>query len=275
MIRVSNRNIAVPGLSKFGMHRYSNARVPIRRHAHPHAIEIIYLASGRQYIEIDDERYEMRGNDVLITPPGMPHGSSFHPAEKCALYFLAFAECPPLFGFHGSEASAVLSAFRSPVRRFFPGTARMKTIFDDAIRAYTERSPYVRSVLMSRFTEFLIEVLASAHGERSAVSPPILRAIRYVDEHVGEPIMVAHLADIANMTVQRTKRLFTAEAGIPPKEFILRRKIERASVLLLDKHMPITDIGLSLGFSSSQHFATMFKRYTGRTPIQHRRSGGE
>lgn len=53
--------------------------------------------------------------------------------------------------------------------------------------------------------------------------------------------------------------------------YLLRLRIDKAQELLAGSEMSVTDISHSLGFSSSQHFAGVFKQYTGQTPSAFRR----
>jgi AraC-like DNA-binding protein len=53
---------------------------------------------------------------------------------------------------------------------------------------------------------------------------------------------------------------------MPPHEYILRCKIDRAVAQLEAGERSITDIAYDLGFSSSQYFATVFKRFTRLNP---------
>jgi AraC-like DNA-binding protein len=50
----------------------------------------------------------------------------------------------------------------------------------------------------------------------------------------------------------------------------MRRRIYRAKYLLREPDRPITAIALDLGFSSSQYFATVFKKLVGLTPGEYR-----
>ena len=45
-----------------------------------------------------------------------------------------------------------------------------------------------------------------------------------------------------------------------------RKEIERAQALLLGGDHTVTNVAFGLGFSTTQYFATVFKRYTGQTP---------
>jgi AraC-like DNA-binding protein len=54
--------------------------------------------------------------------------------------------------------------------------------------------------------------------------------------------------------------------GMAPGAWYTRRRIERAQERLREGGRAITEVAHELGFSSSQHFATVFKRHTGLTP---------
>ena len=56
------------------------------------------------------------------------------------------------------------------------------------------------------------------------------------------------------------------------KRYILKKKIEKARSLLLETKLSITAIAFQCGFSSSQYFATAFKRFCRMTPSQFRES---
>ena len=80
-------------------------------------------------------------------------------------------------------------------------------------------------------------------------------------------MQVARLAQVARLSESRCKARFKREIGVPPAEYWLRKKIEQAIVLL--KNRSVTEVAYELGFSSSQYFATVFKRYKLVSPSQH------
>ena len=59
---------------------------------------------------------------------------------------------------------------------------------------------------------------------------------------------------------------FKAETGYTLHEYLLHRRIEEAVRRLTETKDDITSIAHQLGFSSSQYFATVFRRETGTTP---------
>ncbi|HEX4141755.1 MAG TPA: AraC family transcriptional regulator, partial [Candidatus Methylacidiphilales bacterium] len=110
-------------------------------------------------------------------------------------------------------------------------------------------------------------IRASREGAHGTASPLLQRVLGYIDVHLGEPVQVRRLAEIARLSESRLKTRFKHEIGVPPAEYWLRQKIERAVTLLPTRS--ITRIAYDLGFSSSQYFATVFKRYQLVSPSRH------
>lgn len=82
---------------------------------------------------------------------------------------------------------------------------------------------------------------------------------------------MADLPLLENMSLSSYHRQFVQVIGLSPAEYILKRKIEKAKELLASTDMSVTDIAYRYGFSSSQYFATAFKRFCYCTPTQYRK----
>ena len=81
---------------------------------------------------------------------------------------------------------------------------------------------------------------------------------------------------LEQLGVKRSRgyEIFLKTTGLNPKEYILRKKIEFAKKMLKqDKN--ITGIAFDLGFSSSQSFATVFKKLTCITPSNYKKKHKE
>jgi len=78
------------------------------------------------------------------------------------------------------------------------------------------------------------------------------------------------LAHQAALSPTHFINLFKRATGLPPIHFLLDCRLEAAKKLLRTSSRPVTEIGLALGFSSSQHFANQFRRATGASPREWR-----
>lgn len=66
-------------------------------------------------------------------------------------------------------------------------------------------------------------------------------------------------------------RLFKDETGVSVIEYITRRRVARAEVMLANSRLSIKDVAYSSGFSDQMYFSRTFKRLNGRTPTEFRK----
>jgi AraC family transcriptional regulator len=92
------------------------------------------------------------------------------------------------------------------------------------------------------------------------------RAIEYIEVNLAGPVTLAELAASVGVSRMHFAAQFKAATGVPPHEYLLRRRIERAQELLTRSREPLADVAVQVGFSSQSHFTTVFKRFAGQPP---------
>lgn len=97
------------------------------------------------------------------------------------------------------------------------------------------------------------------------------RVVEYIEARLGGELNLGHLAAEVALTRYHFIRAFRVSLGTSPFRYLNKRRIARAQQLLLDPHLSITEIGLTLGFSSHSHFTETFRKITGTTPSQFRK----
>ncbi len=108
---------------------------------------------------------------------------------------------------------------------------------------------------------------------RGGLNIRTLRALTdYIEAHLDDAISLHDLAELAQMSSYQLARRFRASTGLPPHQYVLRRRIERAKVLLRRRDLSILEVALSCGFSSQSHFAGVFRALAGVTPRGYRQS---
>jgi AraC family transcriptional regulator len=98
------------------------------------------------------------------------------------------------------------------------------------------------------------------------------RVAEYIEEHLADDISLAILASLAGLSPYHFSRAFRQSFAMPPHRFHINRRIERAKCMLANVSTSMTEIGLRLGFSESSAFTATFRKFTGRTPSDFRRS---
>src|SRR3954451_2017486 len=98
----------------------------------------------------------------------------------------------------------------------------------------------------------------------------MLRARDAMDREFAEPLDIAALARIAHVSQAHFIRTFRATFGETPHRYLQRRRVERAMALLVSTERSITDICMSVGFSSLGTFTSPFRDIVGESPKAYR-----
>ena len=114
--------------------------------------------------------------------------------------------------------------------------------------------------------QLLMDTLTLSENQQPLVPLERFQSIDdFILKNIERSIFVDELATLIDLSTPYFKDWFKKNKGIPPKEYINRKKIEKAKTDLLIKKS-ITQVAYDLGFGSSQYFATVFKKYSGTTP---------
>ncbi len=267
----------VMNVSLLGYYNHSRAQPGLSEHTHPVAIEICFLVKGRQTYIVGNKTYHLRGGDVFIAFPQERHSTGGHPQEKGILYWIQYTlpkAGGSFLGLPPKQGQAILDAALNIEKRHFRGDWRMKECLDQMTLLYhQDPSPLVGAAIANQATAFLLSVISiSKKATLESMNRSLEGVLRHIDTRLEERITLVELAALLDVSVSRFKSRFKKELGIPPAEYIQRRRIEEAQRRLKETKFSITQIAFDLGFSSSQYFATVFKRYTGFAPqnMRHR-----
>jgi AraC-like DNA-binding protein len=282
-LKFTHKDLPLPGFVLFGRFQHALSTSALGPHTHPGEMEICFLERGEQTFRVKGLSYRLRGHDQFFTLPDEVHDSAELPEERGILYWLILNVKPSrhFLGLSGRSARELQrQLLRMPTRHFrgHPDTARILNRTTDLLlerrRLGAASPPHLELRIHSLLLDYLTLTIAASHeGARGTASPLVQRVLHHIERHLHEPIHVPRLAQVARLSESRFKARFKAEIGVPPAEYWLRKKIERATELL--KTRRVTEVAHELGFSSSQYFATAFKRYTLMNPSRFRaRPGG-
>jgi AraC family transcriptional regulator len=97
------------------------------------------------------------------------------------------------------------------------------------------------------------------------------RLRRHVEKAYSGRISVDDLAQITRLSSSYFSAAFRVSFGVPPHEYISRRRIDQAEHLMLTTDTPLCEIALDCGFSDQSHLCRVFRRLRGVTPAAWRR----
>ena len=88
----------------------------------------------------------------------------------------------------------------------------------------------------------------------------------YINDYLERELSLDELAAIAQLSPYHFSRAFKQSTGISPHQYVIQRRVERASKLLVQGKMSIAEVAQACGFTHQSHLNRHFKRITGVTP---------
>lgn len=146
--------------------------------------------------------------------------------------------------------------------------------------SYTLSDIYIRRADVAKTPEEVIDLIGQMQidyatrmkklRKNNKMSIYVRRAIDYIYDHLHEHLTMEMLAKMQGLNPSYFSRLFSADTGTTVKAYINHVKVNTAENMLVHSAYSISDIALSLGFSSQSAFSTVFKKVTGVTPGEYR-----
>lgn len=113
-------------------------------------------------------------------------------------------------------------------------------------------------------------ILESVHAEKYDgvnAKSKIQLAIRYIQRHYNENIVVNDLAERFGMSPNYFSSTFKRQMHQSAIGYLSGLRVEKAKELLLKSELNVVDIAKTVGYEDSQYFFRVFKKYTGATPL--------
>jgi len=245
-------------------------------------VEIQFVAEGKGFHYIGDERIYVEKGDLFIIPIGTRHvyrPASESPKDELIVYNCLFdpsvpeklARAYPL----PEEALALLSgdgyAFRRYKDAFHEGKACMETLH----REYRTALPGYEAAMYARLTELLVCLYRlELNGRQSAPAASRLAlAFEYLERRYSEPVTLAEVAAVLPVSASYLQRMMKRVTGQSFTEYVQNLRIRKCCELLRQTAMPVKDIAKQAGYRDAKFFHELFRKKTGQTPREYRNGG--
>lgn len=242
------------------MGRYYNSRGMDRapyRFAEHFELSVYLEDSGTLYI--NDKPHPLHRGDVRFICPG----TKLRSTEEYSCYSFWFR-----FGEQNDEYSQDLLETILP---FFHGGEEMIADAETTVSLFS--SDQLGSKLkMNLYMMRLLYKCYSLSAKAQISSPAVETCIAYIKEHYARSVTLEELGALTGYVPLHVLRLFKAEMGKTPHEYLCEVRMTRARNLLLNTDLSIARIASECGFQSVSHFQTLFKQKFGITPGRFRKN---
>ena len=124
----------------------------------------------------------------------------------------------------------------------------------------------LRGTILILFSRFMREARPKVWSQDERMK----KVLAYIHSHISQSIDVEELANVVFITKPYLIRLFKREFGTSPVQYINKKKVERAQLLLFTTDKPVKEIAYTLGFSDHSYFIRLFRKLSGIPPQEYR-----
>ncbi len=203
------------------------------------------------------ERVTLGEGACIYLPYGSCHQMLEH-SDDFAMIRVNFA----IFGMRGEPlhfSKGPMVICTEPDRILLLTVNRMVELFTTADHVFLRKACFYE--LLDRMVR-----LKSAYRQE-----PIRDAVTYIRNHYTEEFSCAELAEICYMSRAQMYRLFQSRMDCTPTEYKNRLRVDQAKSMLRNDTIPVGEIARLMGFENTAYFCKIFKRMTGKTPLEYRK----
>src|SRR5205814_3191883 len=103
-----------------------------------------------------------------------------------------------------------------------------------------------------------------------AESVRIWKARNFIHAHASEELSLGKVARAANTSANYFSEKFKEATGTNFVEYVARARYEKATALLREGNLRISEIAFACGFQSLSQFNRIFKKFSGKSPTDYR-----
>lgn len=218
------------------------------------------VLAGGGWLEIDGRHYEVEEGDVYILPPSRDH---IYAADATRPWRKLF------FNMGGTLPTLLLNGYG--LTTFHIPDWQEPELFKRMLRLYEhldEQAHREAALLLHRLL-----ALAAERGEDNAgYSSAVSLAINFIENNLQNRIRLVDIARASFLSPSQLTRLFKAETGRTPYDYLCRQRIEMAKHLLRCTDLRLADIAARLQFADAFYFSSAFRKSTGCSPRTFRRN---
>ncbi len=248
---------------------------------HHIAPEFTHFIDFEGIIEIAGKEYGIRPGDVFLLRSNEKH-RIIKSKGRGTIENLRF---DPAFVWQGNDSfdlnylnifAPAQDGFENRLDRENPALQTVRDLLGEIGQEFlSQKYGYAHMVKMRLFMILLtlMRDFGFASDERTALRSPSVEGIRntmrYIDEHLTEPLTIAELAALAGLSPNYYTTQFKHLNGLTPVEYINTKRVFHAIELLPNFRGTMLELALACGFNSTANFNRAFRAYTGQVPSKY------
>lgn len=256
----SARAVAHGGYGRACLYVMDKSMAP---HAHREGHLICHLQGPAGEVVVDGRAYPVAPGQSVAISPWQPHYyRALNPRERTLALVLYIR--PAWFVEASRQPAGILRFGRAGVEvtdhlaMLILETARLLSNHGGDDGGFEDRLSALMQAAFDQTWQWTREGAHFVGQERPARDFRIRRALRLLDERLGEGIEIGAVSREAGLSRPHFFKLFREQMGLPPTIYVNALRMERAIERLAAGEETVADIGLDLGFSTPASFSRFF-----------------
>lgn len=260
---ISNVNLS---LINFGMQGRDEEHVHGPVIKTEHVFQFIFFGKGK--LLIGENAYDLNEGDLFYLPKNKIVKYFSDKSSPYTYYWI---------GFDGASARQIISRIgiseENPVKRIninelIPLFESMKEdILKGSLLGYIEAN----ATMLKIFATLLSHEEEATKTIKNVSIDYVDKALYFIKTNFGKDINVTEISQAVGLKRNYFCGLFKKQTGLSPVDYLMQYRIEQAK-LMLASGMHVTETATNCGFNSPSNFGAQFKRLTGKTPLNYRKS---
>ncbi|MEZ0537177.1 helix-turn-helix domain-containing protein [Caldicellulosiruptoraceae bacterium PP1] len=272
------------GISKYGLapvvlcyyYRYYKNGFYMEPHKHKRA-EIMYVTKGHCKVNIQNECVKLENGDFILINGEIEHQLLVDINLPCKVLCLEFA-------FMKEQNHNIINInYQHYLTPEFLNHSKQYIVLKDSDEVYLaikgilselERINRNQNLINLMFTELMIKIsrLYSEiiEGQKDIKNFYVDTIKKFIEHNYYKEIKISDLASIVNLNPTYLEKIFKKNTGSTPIDYLIKVRIEKAKMFLVNTDIPVTEICNYVGINSRQYFSLLFKKLTGYSPQQYR-----
>lgn len=265
----------VPELILLGYDRFHSA-MPLDKHHHDQCYEFVYMESGQATWEVEHASFMTNSGMYLLTRPNEKHSARMNHIEPCSIWWFIITDpisSSSWLNLNGIEKQDIAERIVQ-LPRTGKADSRIRNTLQRMRRTLEQRSSMTELTVRHLLLDIILSILFPSQDSSTSVqlTEAVLQLSSRIQQSPSLSWTTREIADELYVSESHVYRLFNEIHGQSPAAFVTRTRIDKACSLLANSDIAITDIAMELGYKTSQHFSTVFKKYTGKTPGEWRKA---
>ena len=285
----SGRELVQHGPARFPIACYHDdlAREPVPWHWHTE-LEALVISEGEAVVAAGTRRFTIRQGEGILINSGVLHAAWNHGRPDCRIHSAVFH--PRLVG--GREDSVFWTDYLQPLL----GNKERECVLFDGSEAWSREAVQAIEAAWKNCAEqppgyefwtreALSRLIFLLSGHQLSAQPPrsgkslreegrVKLMLKYIHSHYASELNTSAIAHSAMVSESECLRCFRSVIGIPPIQYVMQYRVQKAAELLSASDLSIAEIGARCGFQDASYFAKIFHALKGLSPSGYRKKEG-